>query len=147
MVKAIKVLAILTFLAFAYAIIRYPFLLGETRTVDLAGLIKSLSFYLLAIALATLVILFFWSYPGFRGIKVFSTVLIVIYGYFIISSSPNIGDTTTWTPAYLGFGLFMFLLGLILAIWTIVYFKKMDQIVYIQKMDELSGTSDKHESQ
>ena len=137
-VKAIKVLTVLTFLAFAYAIILALSYLGETRTVDLAGLIQTLFSYLIAFALAILVVLFFWFRPGFRGIKVFSILVIVIYGYSIFSLPFNIGDPIAWTPAYLAFVLGVFLLGLILAIWTIIYFKKMDQIC---------NTSDEQENQ
>ena len=127
-VKAIKVLAILTFLACASAIVLAPFFLGETRTVDLAGLIQTLFSYLIAFALAILVVLFFWFRPGFRGIKVFSILVIVIYGYSIFSLPFNIGDPIAWTPAYLAFVLGVFLLGLILAIWTMLYFKRLDKI-------------------
>jgi len=137
-VKAIKVLAVLTFLASAYAIIRAPFFLGETRTVDFVDLVWTLFSYLIAVALAVLVVLFFWFRSGFRGIKVFSILLIVIYGYSIFSLPFNVGDTIAWTPAYLAFVLCIFLLGLILAIWTIIYFKKMDQIC---------NTSDEQENQ
>ena len=137
-VKAIKVLAVLAFLVFTYALILASFFLGETTTVDLAGLFQTLFSYLIAIVLAILVAVYFWSYPGFRGIKVFSTLLIVIYGYSIFSLPFNVGDTISWTPAYFSFTLFIFSLGLILAIWTIIYFKKMDQI---------HSTSDEQKSQ
>ena len=125
---AIKVLAVLTFLACASAIILATFFLGETRMVDLGGLIQTLFTYLIAFVLAILVVLFFWFRPGFRGIKVFSILLIVVYGYSIFSLPFNFGDTIAWTPMYLAFVLCVFSLGLILAIWTMVYFKRMDQI-------------------
>ena len=127
-VKVIKVLAVLTFLAFIYAVIRASLYLGETNTVDLAALIQTLFLYLIAIVLAILVGVYFWPYPGFRGIKVFSVLLIVIYGYSVISFPFKFGDTLAWTPSYLGFALLIFSLGLILAIWTMIYFKKMDRI-------------------
>ncbi len=97
--KVIKVLAVITFLVFAYAIILATLFQGETRTVDLAGLIQTLVSYLIAVVLAILVAVYFWSYPGLRGIKVFSTSLIVIYGFSVFSLPFNVGDTITWTPS------------------------------------------------
>ena len=125
-VKVIKVLAVLTFMAFAYALIRASLYLGETNTVDLISLIQTLFLYLIAFVLAILVAVHFWSYLGLRGIKVFSTLVFVIYGYSMISFPFKFGDSLAWTPTYLGLTLSVFSLGFILAIWTMIYFKKMD---------------------
>ena len=125
-VKVIKVLAVLTFMAFAYALIRASLYLGETNTVDLVSLIQTLFLYLIAFILAILVAVHFWSYLGLRGIKVFSTLVFVIYGYSMISFPFKFGDSLAWTPTYLGLTLSVFSLGFILAIWTMIYFKKMD---------------------
>ena len=124
--KVIKVLTVLTFLAFTYAVIRSSLYFGETNTVDFADLIQTLFLYLIAFVLAILVAVYFWSYSGFRGIKGFSILVFVVYGYSLISFPFKFGDTIAWTPAYLGFALTIFSLGLILAIWTMIYFKKMD---------------------
>ena len=127
LVKTIKVLAILTFLAFVYALVRASLFFGETTTVGLSDLLQTLFLYLIAFVLAILVAVYFWSYPGFRGIKVFSALVFVIYGYTMISFPFTFGDTIEWTPAYLGFALAVFSLGLILAIWTMIYFRKMTE--------------------
>ena len=124
--KAIKVLAILTLLLFSYAIVLASLYFGETTTVDLTGLLQTLFTYLVAVVLAILVLIYFWSYPGLRGIKVFSTLLVIIYGYSIFSLPFNVGDTIDWNPGYFVFALAIFSLGLILSIWTMTYFKKMD---------------------
>ena len=123
-VKVIKVLAVLTFMAFAYALIRASLYLGETNTVDLISLIQTLFLYLIAFVLAILVAVHFWSYLGLRGIKVFSTLVFVIYGYSMISFPFKFGDSLAWTPTYLGLTLSVFSLGFILAIWTMIYLRK-----------------------
>ena len=123
--KTIKVMAILTFLAFAYALIRASLYLGETSTVSLANLIQTLLIYLIGFVFAILVAVYFWSYRSLRGIKVFSVLVILAYGYMMISFPFKFGDTIEWTPAYLAFALAVFSLGLILAIWTMAYFKRM----------------------
>lgn len=125
LVKTMKVMAVLTFVAFTYALIRASLYLGETNTVGLANLIETLLLYLIAFVLAVLAAVYFWSYPGLRGIKAFSVLVILAYGYTMISFPFRFGDTIEWTPAYLGFALAVFSLGLILAIWTMVYFKRM----------------------
>ena len=51
--------------------------------------------------------------------------IFVIYGYSMISFPFKFGDSLAWTPTYLGLTLSV-LLGFILAIWTMIYFKKMD---------------------
>jgi hypothetical protein len=124
--KAIQVLAIVAFLAFVFDIILATTYLGETKTVDLTGIIQTLFFYLIGIALAILVIVYFWSYSGLRGIKILSISLIAIYGLSILTFPFSIGDTLEWTPLYFVYVLFILLLGLILAIWTMIYFKRMD---------------------
>ena len=125
-VKSIKVLAVLTFLVFVYALILASLHLGETTTVDLNGLFQTLFTYLIAIVLAILVLIYFWSYPGLRGIKFFSILLIVVYGYSIFSLPFNVGDTIDWNPGYFVFTLFIFSLGIILSIWTMAFFRKMN---------------------
>jgi hypothetical protein len=125
LVKPIKVVAVLTFLAFAYALIRASMYLGETNTVGLANLIETLLLYLIAFVLAVLAAVYFWSYSGLRGIKAFSVLVILVYGYTMISFPFRFGDTIEWTPAYLAFALAVFSLGLILAIWTMVHFRRM----------------------
>ena len=124
--KAIKVLAILTLLVFSYTIVSASLNFGETTTVDLTGLLQTLFTYLIAVVLAILVLVYFWSYPGLRWLKYFSTLLVVIYGYSIFSLPFNVGDTIDWNPGYFVFALFIFSLGLILSIWTMTYFKKID---------------------
>ena len=126
--RIIKVLAVLTSLTFAYALVRASLYLGETNTVNLAALMQTLFLYLIAFVLAILVAVYFWSYPGLRGIKVLSTLVFVIYGYSMISFPFKFGDTIDWTPGYLSFALAVFSLGFILSIWTIIYFKKMGQV-------------------
>ena len=126
--KAIRVLAVLTFLVFAYALVRASLYLGETNTVNLAALIQTLFLYLIAFVLAILVAVYFWSYPGLRGIKVLSILVFVIYGYSMISFPFKFGDTIDWTPGYLSFTLAVFSLAFILSIWTIICFKKMGQV-------------------
>jgi len=125
--KTIKVMAVLTFLAFAYALIRASLYLGETNTVGLVNLIQTLLIYLIGFVLAILVAVYFWSYRGLRGIKVFSVLVILVYGYTMISFPFKFGDTIEWTPAYLAFALAVFSLGFILAIWTMAYFRRMTE--------------------
>ena len=120
-------MAVLTFLAFAYALIRASLYLGETNTVGLVNLIQTLLIYLIGFVLAILVAVYFWSYRGLRGIKVFSVLVILVYGYTMISFPFKFGDTIEWTPAYLAFALAVFSLGFILAIWTMAYFRRMTE--------------------
>jgi hypothetical protein len=125
--KTIKVVAVLTFLAFAYALVRASLYLGETNTVGLANLTQTLLLYLIGLVLAILAAVYFWPYPGLRGIKVFSVLVILAYGYAMISFPFRFGDTIEWTPPYLAFALAVFSLGLILAIWTMIYFRRMTE--------------------
>jgi len=127
LVKPMKVVAVLTFVAFAYALVRAVLHLGETNTVGLADLVQTMLLYLIAFVLAILAAVYFWSYPALRGIKAFSVLVILVYGYTMISFPFRFGDTIEWTPAYLGFALAVFSLGLILAIWTMVYFRRMTE--------------------
>lgn len=136
-VRAILVLAILTFLVFTYDIVRISLVLGESFAVNLAGSIAASFSYLIVLALAILVISYLLVYPGFIGIKTFSTLVILIYGFnFVLSivDPHRIGDTITYTLGQFIFSLCILSLGLVLAIWTMVYFKKMGEI-YI-KSDE-----------
>jgi len=136
MIKAIRVLAILTFLACTTYIIRAILLLGETWVVDDVYIIQTLLFYLPGFILAILVLVYFLLYPGFVGIKTCSGVVIAFFGHDIITipMSWHIGDTIAWGPVLLGWALFFFSLGLVLAIWTMVYYKKMGEIY--SKSDE-----------
>jgi len=125
LVKPMKVVAVLTFVAFAYAVVRASLYLGATNTVGFANLAQTMLLYLIALVLAILAAVYFWSYPGLRGIKAFSVLVIIVYGYTVISFPFKFGDIIEWTPGYLGFALAVFSLGLILAIWTMVYFRRM----------------------